>query len=94
MKTYYVLLPIGEVPIGAKVTKKTGEKVYSVADKITLYGLGGEIKPISPLGVRFMIPSEDCTGNISAAPLDLVVCWHASLEDLRTLVSNADRDWK
>jgi hypothetical protein len=32
-----VLMPAGEIPVGATVTKRTGEKPYILRDKITIY---------------------------------------------------------
>lgn len=34
-----VILPAGEVPLGSKVSKRTGEKIYTLRDRLCVYGV-------------------------------------------------------
>lgn len=79
-----VLIALKDVPVGAIVTKPTGEKKYRVADKISFFGkhpeTGDSIDSVSFTGVRFLVAEE--SAHIDCQPLEHVVKWKTTLQDL------------
>ena len=74
MKRIKIILPIGEVPVGGTVTKKTGEMRFTVKDVFSLrvfpYGPKGSDKPkgdevkLETKGCRYMIPEDMYSGAV------------------------------
>jgi len=83
--TMKVLIAASEIPVGGKVTKKTGEKVYTIRDDIKIYGKTGpeQTETLRELRAdretRFMV-SEDCSINIISGDTELL--WHVDAEEL------------
>jgi hypothetical protein len=73
-----VLLPAGDIPIGATVTKRTGEKPYILRDKITIYT---EPKQEIKAGdqARFLV-GENGDANVVAMITELL--WTVSEDEL------------
>ncbi len=73
-----VLLPAGDIPIGATVTKRTGEKPYILRDKITIYT---EPKQEIKAGdqARFLV-GENGDANVVAMTTELL--WTVSEDEL------------
>jgi hypothetical protein len=72
-----VLIAVKEIPIGSTVTKKNGEKVYTVRDKIQFFGEKGQV--INPEdGTRFLVAMED----ISIVSGEKEVLWDATPREL------------
>lgn len=81
-----LLIPVGEIPIGTKVTKRTGEKIYEVRDKILVYGGEGckhpELK-VTP-GTKLIVSIDPrYPFSVEAVPDTLEVIWEVSPDDLR-----------
>ncbi len=77
-----ILMAAQDIPLGSIVTKRTGDKLYTVREGIKIYGTPEqqstrEIKCDD--GTRFLI-SE--TGDISIVSNDTELLWHVSDEDL------------
>lgn len=74
-----------DIPVGSTVTKKTGEKPYTIRDDIKIYGSTTpdqretlrELKADS--GTRFMVAGD---GNINIISGDQELLWHVSEGDL------------
>ena len=77
-----VIMEVRELPIGAVVTKITGEKRYTIKDKISVYGdsaLQKELRSID--GTRFLIPVDgDLTINVVSAYTEML--WNVTDEEL------------
>lgn len=83
-----ILIPVGDVPIGSKITKKTGEKIYEVRDRIIIYSEKECPKPINELnaseGTRFLLSTDSqYSFAIVAVPETLEVLWELSNDRLR-----------
>ena len=77
-----VLIEIGKIPIGSKVTKRTGEKLYEVRDKISIYAEEGCAKPLNEInaspGTKLLVSTDpQYSFAILAVPDTLEVIWHA-----------------
>ena len=62
---YSLILSLSEIPEGTSVTKITGEKPYTVTQKITVYGKTGDpdaptFEPIQSKGIIFLV--DDAAG--------------------------------
>lgn len=86
--TLKLILPAGDIPLGATVTKKNGEKLYTLLDRIRVFPAGekGVEAPMPEVceivavdGTRF-ITAPRCDANVVAATTELV--WHVSVEAL------------
>lgn len=87
-----VILEVREIPVGSTVTKKTGEKVYTLRDDVKIYGSTQEqtetlreLKADS--GTRFLIAQN---GDISIVSGDVEMLWHV---DGRILFEHLDRKY-
>lgn len=74
-----LILEAKSIPVGSTVTKKTGEKEYTIRDDIKIYGSTSpeqketlrELK--ADAGTRFMVSND---GNINIIQGDLELIWH------------------
>lgn len=83
-----LLIEIGKVPIGSKITKRTGDKIYEVRDKIPIYSeketlkLTNEVKAAQ--GTKLLIAIDpQYAFAIAAVPDTLEVLWEVSENRLR-----------
>jgi hypothetical protein len=61
------IMPAKDIPVGKRVTKITGTKVYVIRDSITIYGPTGKANVIrADKGTRFLLPPGDSFDNISS----------------------------
>lgn len=83
-----VLIQARSIPVGSSVTKKTGEKPYTLRDDVKIYGATreqGEAKSAemrelkADEGTRFLISQN---GDISIISGDVELLWHVSEETL------------
>ena len=75
-----VLMPVSEVPIGSTITKKTGEKEYTVREKIRIFGDNTHQKEIcADDNTRFLISDN---GDINVISGDTEVLWLVTSEKL------------
>lgn len=86
-----VLLPAIQIPIGSKVTKLRGEKVYIIKGTIRIYGANGERNELAaPPGTRFLCPAE---GDINGVAGDTQLVWQTNHDTLaRFLRHDPNRD--
>ena len=89
-----LLITVGEVPIGTKITKKTGEKIYEIRDKIFVYGGEGcsnhpELK-VSP-GTRLLVAVDPrYSFSVEAVPATLEIVWEVDKNTLRNFLSERE----
>jgi hypothetical protein len=80
MKQFKLILPLSEIPVNAKVTKLTGQNVYTVQDKIFIYRKESEPQVVyADNNTRFIV-SESC--NITAVSSDTEMVWLCSYYEL------------
>jgi len=73
-------MPLRDIPIGSKVSKKTGDKIYTIRDQIKIYGgqdLTKEIKVSE--GTRFLVAEN---GDIQVVDGNLEFLWHVEYHTL------------
>lgn len=86
MERLKVIMPIGVVPDGAVVTKKTGEKKYTVHTEYNLHTPDGPVK-FQTQGSRLITPKDtNSTFGINAISNEIEVVWHCTFEQLESLV--------
>lgn len=69
-----------EIPLGSKVTKKTGEKEYRITDRIKIYGDAIAQKELcADDGTRFLISD---VGNVNIIAGNSEIVWIVSDDDL------------
>ena len=77
-----VLMPAKDIPLGAIVTKKTGDKPYTIRENVKIYGTV-EQQTIREIkcddGTRFLVSA---TGDINIVNSDTELLWHVSDRDL------------
>lgn len=82
MNIHGVLIDLGDVPLGATVTKRTGSKTYTVADKVRIFTTtDAESKVVeipAARGCRFLVKDTD----ISAVPATDIVRWLVDTAEL------------
>jgi hypothetical protein len=87
-----VLLPAGLIPLGSVVTKRTGQKTYVLADKITVYvdaiaGLTMQRQEIrAEENCVFMVSDANpgsSSAGINAVGKETMLMWHVEEEELR-----------
>lgn len=82
---FKLLVSLYEVPNGAIVTKRTGEKNYTVQRSLRIFTEGEsglkEVKCDS--GFVFLVQNN---GDVNAVIESKEVCWHASEQDVRNLL--------
>ncbi len=90
-----LLIEIGKVPIGSKITKRTGEKVYEVRDRIVIYSEEGCTKPINELkaspGTKLIVSADPQYSFAIVAVSDtLEVLWEVSEDRLRQYLDDME----
>lgn len=88
-----LLIEIGKVPIGSKITKRTGEKIYEVRDKILIYGGENcnhpELK-VSP-GTKLIVTSDArYSFAVEVVPDTLEIVWEVSEDRLRQYLDDME----
>jgi len=77
-----VILPASDIPVGATVTKRTGEVEYLLKDEIKIYTRmveGSAPQVIKGEGVLYLIGER---GDISAVSSSITLCWVVDEDDL------------
>lgn len=75
-----VLLPANEIPVGSRVTKRTGDKVYTLRNEIKVFGLANSNQVLKGEdGVRFLIAPD---GNAGAVDGQTELLWHTDKKSL------------
>lgn len=77
-----VLIPAKDIPLGSIVTKKTGDKPYTIREGVKIYGTveqqtTREIKCDD--GTRFLVSAA---GDINIVNSDTELLWHVCDDDL------------
>ena len=90
-----LLIEIGKVPIGSKITKRTGEKIYEVRDKIPIYSEKETLKLTNELkaspGTKLLISTDpQYAFAIAAVPDTLEVLWEVSADELRSYLDDME----
>lgn len=90
-----LLIEIGKVPIGSKITKRTGDKIYEVCDKISIYSDEAVVKPVNELkaspGTKLLISTDpQYSFAIVAVPDTLEVLWEVSEDELRSYLDDME----
>lgn len=90
-----LLIEIGKLPIGSRITKRTGDKVYEVRDKIVIYSEEGCSKPINELksspGTKLLISTDpQYSFAIVAVPDTMEVLWEISEDELRNYLDDME----
>ena len=89
--TIKVLLPARLIPVESKVTKRNGEKIYIVKDKIPFYNGGTQYPEIrADDGVKFLV-SEN---SINVVDAESELLWHTDENTLSRFLQNLDLDNK
>jgi hypothetical protein len=88
-----ILLPISEIPTFSKVTKRTGDKVYEVRDKIPIYGDCD--KPMNEIlaspGTRLLVSNgPNNSFAIVAVPETLEVLWEVTRDVLEQYLNDIE----
>lgn len=83
-----LLIKIGEIPIGSKITKRTGEKIYEVRDKIVIYAEEGCVKPLNEIkaspGTKLLVSTDpQYSFAIVVVPDTLEVVWELTDDELK-----------
>lgn len=90
-----LLIEIGKVPIGSRITKRTGEKFYEVRDKIPIYSEKETFKLTNELkaapGTKLLISTDpQYAFAIVAVPDSLEVIWEVSEDRLRQYLDDIE----
>jgi hypothetical protein len=91
-QTLRLKVPLGDVPAGDKVTKLTGEKVYTVGDEIIVYGDTKERHRVLEKHdhtYRYLFAEN---GSISEMLRDKQVIWLTTMEMLRFHCGKQERE--
>ncbi len=79
-----VIAKLGDIPVGATVTKVKGCFEYTVRDRLTIYRQGGDKQEmLAENGCVFL--QDSSSGRANAYGMDKEVVWHTSLEELNDL---------
>lgn len=82
-----VLLRAGDIPLRAQVTKRTGEKLYTLTDKIRIFDGKGTQKDVSAdAGARFLVSS----GDVNVVGADTLLLWRTTRENLLAHLQDED----
>lgn len=88
-----ILVPIGQVPQGSKITKKNGEAIFTVQDEIMVYPYLVKSSGFSSLrqhqlrkesNTRFMLG----TTSVEITPIETEVVWLTSINELLDINNN------
>jgi hypothetical protein len=86
-----VILPAGDIPLRSTVTKVTGEKLYTLVDQLTVYGIvsGSSAQTIikPEPGVRYMVGDD---GTVVAVPSTKEIMWRANSDELSRFLCDAE----
>lgn len=80
-RTYKLILTASEIPLEAKVTKRTGTKMLTLRRKITIWDQSGGRKEIFADNGCFFLIGDD--GSISAIAGNTVLIWFCDIFDLQ-----------
>lgn len=82
---FKVLIPVGDIPLDATVTKRTGEKPYKVRDKLVVYYSDKRQREMLTAAgdVRFLVNEN---GDANAIANTTEVLWYADFFELAELV--------
>lgn len=70
-----LLVPLGDVPLESRVTKRSGEKIYCVRNHIRVFTSGKDTQVIeSDVGCRFLVSDN---GDVNAMGCTTPVLWYA-----------------
>ena len=89
-----MIIPLGDVPEGSTVTKRTGSKEYRVRDTFSIWGApkGDEPKDKQEFhageGARFLVPDDG--GDVNALGSDIEVVWIVTREDLEAYLAGLE----
>ena len=87
-----IILPAGEIPIGSRVTKRTGTSTFKLIDMVQIYSdiKGEPSKKIrADEGVRFLI-GVNGGGDINAISDKTELCWITSRDELLDFLEEYD----
>lgn len=82
-----IVLPIREIPLGGRVKKLTGEKVYVLRNCVRVYDQDGSKQEILAAAGSVLLVPEDGSGNASSVGPDLEVIWLIDFDALCQLLS-------
>jgi hypothetical protein len=92
-----LLIEIGKVPVGSKITKRTGEKIYEVRDKVSIYSeketskLTNEL--VASTGTKLIVSIDpQYSFAIASVPDTLEVLWEVSKDELRNYLDDMESD--
>lgn len=85
-----ILLPAGEIPSGSVVTKRTGEKEYTLVQEVTIYGPEKNQERIikSDENSRFL---DSGNGQFNAVGSQTLLLWRAERWELQEYLEGADQ---
>jgi len=87
--TIKVVLPACSIPVDSLVTKRTGQKVYTLRKEIRIFGTSERRGITADAGVLFLV-SEN--GDINAIPAGTELVWSATADELRDLLDPVTED--
>ena len=89
-----VIMTAGEIPLGATVTKKMGEKKYTLSEKVIIWGdtkeRQQEIK--ADADTRFLM-AQDMSPSISAISVTTELVWHVDSRTLYNALGKMHDEW-
>lgn len=92
MKMFKILLPANEIPLGSTVTKRTGEKPYTLKDRIRIFGETGDARELKATDGTRLLVSETGDANVVGGETELL--WYAEEFELLDLLNSDDIDNK
>ena len=75
MSTYKMILPSWQIPLNSTVTKITGQKPYTLKDRVIVYGEAGDKRELRANDGTVFIVSN--TGDINAISNTTELLWEA-----------------
>lgn len=91
-RTIRLKVPLGDVPAGDKITKLTGDKIYTVRDEIMVYGETKERHRVLEKHEHTYRYLFDENGSISEMFGDKQVIWLTTMEMLRHYCGQQERE--
>ena len=86
--SFKLILQAQEIPVDSDVTKKTGDKVLKIKDRITIYDKSANHQTIEPKdGTRFLI---DSSGSIDVVSNTTELVWIVDQNDLINFLEDED----
>ncbi len=81
-----LILPAGEIPVGSVVTKKNGEKQYTLKDKIRIFDANQNTTTINASdGTKLLVAD---TGDANVIKDDVELVWEAEEYQVISYVEN------